>query len=119
MVLVLNFPGLSQLSVTAVVYTTEDEQSPFLLCLPPLSNPLPDTHIIRLPRNVKSPAEDLEPSNLAACTLQLFSFFLSGYPVYLKIMIMDEKKAFDRLSQLSMDYYLNAQQGYVRILPIL
>lgn len=119
MVLVHNFPGVSQLSVTAVVYTTEDEPSPFLLCLPPLSNPLPDTHIVCLPRNVKSPAENLEPSSLAACTLQLFSFFLSRYPVYLEIMIMDEKKAFDILSHLFMDYYLNAQQGYVRILPIL
>lgn len=119
MVLVLNFQGVSQLSVS-VVYTTESEPSPFFLCLPPLSNPLLDTHIVCLPRNVQSPAEDLEPSNLAACTLQLSSFFLSGCPVYLKIMIIDEKKkALAILSQLSMDYYLNAQQGYIRILPIL
>lgn len=35
---------------------------------------------------------------------------VSVYPVYMKIMITDIK-AFDILSQLSMDYYLNAQLG--------
>lgn len=40
------------------------------------------------------------------------------YPVYMKIMIAD-RKAFDILSQLFMDYYLNAQLGEVRTLAIL
>lgn len=40
------------------------------------------------------------------------------YPVYMKIMITD-RKAFDILSQLFMDYYLNAQLGEVRTLAIL
>lgn len=47
-VLILNFPGASQLSVTAVVYPTEDKPISPLLHLPPLPDPLLDTHSIFL-----------------------------------------------------------------------
>lgn len=68
-VLIFNFPGVSQLSVTAVVYPTAEEPSPSLLCLSPLVNPLLDTHGVFLPpQKCEKSSRGSGPSNLAAYT---------------------------------------------------